>query len=108
MTRWRVLLACIAGVLAAAGPHGQTAGGRALSIAPDSANATRDWGAVVDRMVRGDELRVRLERSDTMLPGRSVEQLTQYYRTPARIWECASRDTPGSARASDSRGRTCR
>ena len=85
MTRWRVLLVCIAGVLAVAGPHGQTAGGRALAIAPDSANATRDWGTVVDRMVRGDELRVRLERSDTLLPGRSVEQLTQYYRG-LRVW----------------------
>ena len=36
-------------------------------------------------MVRGDELRVRLERSDTIMTGRSVEQLTQYYRG-LQVW----------------------
>ena len=85
MTRWRCWLACIAGVLAIAGPHGQTAGARALTIVPDSAIATRDWGTIVDRMVRGDELRVRLELSDTLIAGRSVEQLTQYYKG-LRVW----------------------
>ena len=79
MRRWTLLFVCLAGVLAAAGPHGQTIGARALTIVPDSANATADWGTIVDRLVRGNELRVRLERSDTIMTGRSVEQLTQYY-----------------------------
>jgi thermolysin len=85
MTRWRLLLACVTAVLAVAEPHGQVITGRALTIAPDSAIATRDWGTIVDRMVRGDELRVRLERADTLLAGRSVEQLTQYYKG-LRVW----------------------
>ena len=80
MTRWRLLLACVTAVLAVAEPHGQVIAGRALTIAPDSPIATRDWGTIVDRMVRGDELRVRLERTDTLVAGRSVEQLTQYYK----------------------------
>jgi bacillolysin len=85
MTRWRLWLACGAALLTAAAPHGQAIVGRPLTIAPDSAGATRDWGTIVDRMVRGDELRVRLERSDTLLTGRSAEQLTQYYKG-LRVW----------------------
>jgi bacillolysin len=85
MIRWRLWLACSAALLTVAGPHGQAIVGRALTIAPDSAVATRDWGTIVDRMVRGDELRVRLERSDTLLAGRRVEQLTQYYKG-LRVW----------------------
>jgi len=83
--RWRALLVGLAAMLAVAGPHGQTAGARALRIAPESANATSDWGTIVDRMVRGDELRVRLTRADTLVPGRSVEQLTQYYKG-VHVW----------------------
>src|SRR3954471_16802658 len=85
MTRWRSLLAGIAGLLFAAAPHGQTLGGRALTIVPDSAVGVRGWGTIVDRMVRGDELRVRLERSDTLVQGRCVDQLTQYYKG-LRVW----------------------
>ena len=85
MTCWRLWLACSVVLLAVAAPRGQTLGGRALIIAPDSAAATGDWGTIVDRMVRGDELRVRVERSDTLIAGRSVEQLTQYYRG-LRVW----------------------
>src|SRR3954469_8255405 len=85
MTRWRSLLAGIAALLFVAAPHGQTLGGRALTIAPDSAIAVRDWGTIVDRMVRGDELRVRLDRSDTLVEGRRVDQLTQYYKG-LRVW----------------------
>ena len=85
MTRWRLWLACGVALLAVAGPRGQTPGGRALIIAPESAAATGDWGTIVDRMVRGDELRVRVGRSDTLIAGRSVEQLTQYYRG-LRVW----------------------
>jgi bacillolysin len=85
MKRWTYLLVCLAAVLTAAGPHGQTIGGRALTIVPDSANATADWGTIVDRMVRGDELRARLERADTIVTGRRIEQLTQYYRG-LQVW----------------------
>jgi bacillolysin len=85
MTRWRYLLVSIAGVLAVALPMGQTIGGRALVISPGSAIATSEWGTIVDRMVRGDELRVRLERADTLIAGRTVEQLTQYYKG-LRVW----------------------
>ena len=73
-------LACLAGLLAVAGVHGQTpapAIGRALTIVPDSVTATADWGTIVDRMVRGDELRARLQLSDTLIAGRSIEQLMQ-------------------------------
>ena len=85
MTRLRTLLVCMAGVLAVAGPHGQTAGGRAVTIVPNSAIATSEWGTIVDRLVRGDELRVRLARADTLVAGRSVEQLTQYHQG-LRVW----------------------
>ena len=85
MKRWTYLLVCLAAVLTAAGPHGQAVGGRALTIVPDSANATADWGTIVDRMVRGDELRARLERADTIVTGRRIEQLTQYYRG-LQVW----------------------
>jgi len=36
MRRWTLLFVCLAGVLAAAGPNGQTIGARALTIVPDS------------------------------------------------------------------------
>ena len=85
MTRWRLLLACGVALLAVAGPSGQSPSGRTLIIAPDSAAATGDWGAIVDRMARGGELRVRVDRNDTLIAGRSVEQLTQYYRG-LRVW----------------------
>ena len=85
MTRWRSLLALAAGMLAVAGSHGQTIGGRALAIVPQSAAATSEWGTIVDRMVRGDELRVRLERADTLIAGHSVQQLSQYYKG-LRVW----------------------
>lgn len=82
---WRALLLGLAALLATtAAPRGQNAV-RTLRIAPDSANATSDWAGIVDRMVRGDELRVRLTRADTMLSGRTIEQLSQYYKG-VRVW----------------------
>ena len=69
----------IAGVVAVALPIGQAIGGRVLVIPPDSAIATSEWGTVVDRMVRADQLRVvRLERPDTLVAGRIIEQRPQY------------------------------
>ncbi len=83
-TWWAV---CLAGGLAAVALHGQTDSGRGrlLRIVPASASATADWDNVVDRMVRADELRVRLERADTLMAGRHIEQLVQYYKG-ARVW----------------------
>jgi hypothetical protein len=57
----------IAGVLAVARPIGRTIGGRAPIISPASAIATSAWDPIVDRMVRGDRLRVRLERADALV-----------------------------------------
>jgi thermolysin len=62
--------------------HGQ---GRAIAVSPDTPGAIRDWGNTVNRMLRTDELRVRQERADTLLPGRSIERLAQYYRG-VRVW----------------------
>jgi bacillolysin len=77
---------CVAGLLAAVALQGQTGGtGRLLRIVPDSPGATRDWDNIVDRMLRNDELRVRLERSDTLISGRRLEQLAQYHKG-ARVW----------------------
>ncbi len=39
----------------------------------------------VNRMVRAHELEVRRTRSDTLLPGRTIEQLDQYYQG-VRVW----------------------
>lgn len=81
MNRWRrSLLACVAAVIATAGLQGQSTGGRALNIVPDSSSATLDWGTIVDRMVRGDELRSRFDRPDTLVAGRNLDQLTQFYK----------------------------
>ena len=59
--------------------------GRILSIAPDTVDAIRDWDNIVNRMTRTDELRVRLERKDTLIPGRTIQQLDQYYHG-VRVW----------------------
>ncbi len=82
--RLRALIVCTAAVIASAAPRGQSAV-RALKIAPASTTAAGDWAVIVDRMVRGDELRTRLTRTDTLLTGRTVEQLTQYYKG-VHVW----------------------
>jgi Zn-dependent metalloprotease len=73
--------------MAAAALHGQAGDGpgRLLRIAPDSIGAMRDSDNLVDRMVRAGELRVRLERNDTLVAGHRIEQLEQYYRG-SRVW----------------------
>ena len=53
---------------------------RALTVAPSTLAAVREWDATVNRMVRTRELEVRRIRSDTLLPGRTIEQLDQYYQ----------------------------
>ncbi len=84
LTGWAV---CVAGIVVVAASHGraQTARGRLLRIVPDSVGATRDWDNAVERMIRNDELRVRLQRDDTLLGGRAVEQFVQYYKG-VRVW----------------------
>ena len=54
-------------------------------VAPTTANAVRQWDTDVNRMVRNGELHVRLERADTLLPGRTLQQLDQY-ANGVRIW----------------------
>jgi bacillolysin len=58
---------------------------RALTVAPATLAAVREWDATVNRMVRAHELEVRRTRSDTLLPGRTIEQLDQYYEG-VRVW----------------------
>ncbi len=89
MTLW-VALGLSAIVLAAV-PRGQAQGtsGRLLNIVPDSAGALRDWDNAIERMVRGDELQVRIEREDTLIRGRTIEQFVQVLQRRARVgWQC--------------------
>ena len=78
---------CVAGIVVVAAPRGQSqaARGRLLRIIPDSIGAMREWDDAVERMIRDDGLRVRMQRADTLLPGRTVEQLVQYYKG-VRVW----------------------
>jgi thermolysin len=87
MTRVVWTNACLAWLLAAVGLHGQPAAshGQLLRIVPDSAGATRAWDTTVNQMTRGGELRVRLERADTLLAGRRIEQFVQYHEG-VRVW----------------------
>ncbi len=59
--------------------------GRGLTVAPTTLNDVRDWDNTINSMVRTDELRVRQERADTLVVGRSIERLAQYYRG-VRVW----------------------
>lgn len=58
---------------------------RALTVAPNTPESVRDWDNTVTRMARTDELRVRQQRADTLVLGRSIERLAQYYRG-VRVW----------------------
>jgi bacillolysin len=58
---------------------------KALTVAPTTIAAVRDWDVTVNRMVRAHELEVRRTRSDTLLPGRTIEQLDQYFQG-VRVW----------------------
>jgi len=54
---------------------GQAGQARALTVAPPNSDGLRDWDNTISRMLRSDELQVRLEREDTLLPGRTIQQL---------------------------------
>ena len=87
MKRLKWWAICLTGFAVVAIPrgHAQTVRGRLLRIVPDSIGAVRDWDNAVERMIRGDELRARMQRDDTLLAGRTIEQLVQYYNG-VRVW----------------------
>jgi bacillolysin len=58
---------------------------RALTVAPSTAEAVRDWDNVVNRMIRTRELNLRVRQEDTLIPGRTIERLDQYFQG-VRIW----------------------
>lgn len=62
----------LAAALAAADPH-------ALRIAAVQQPELRGWDARIDGMLRDGELRLRLVRDDTLIPGRSHQRFTQLY-----------------------------
>ncbi len=62
--------------------HGQV---RVTTVAPSTPNGVRDWDDTVNRMLRTSDLQVRLQRADTLIPARTIEQLDQYYRG-VRVW----------------------
>ena len=69
-------------------------------VAPTTANAIRQWDTDVNRMVRNGELHVRRERADTLLPGRTLQQLDQYVNG-VRIWGASvSRQLSGASAVS--------
>jgi bacillolysin len=58
---------------------------RVLTVAPNSPAGVRDWDHAVVRLLRTSELQMRLQRVDTLIAGRTVEQLDQYDRG-VRVW----------------------
>ena len=69
-------------------------------VAPTTANAIRQWDTDVNRMVRNGELHVRRERADTLVPGRTLQQLDQY-ANGVRIWGASvSRQLAGASAVS--------
>jgi len=99
MCRFRaigVLAAAIVFVWVVAGGQAVKSQARTLTVAPDTLTATRDWDNTVNRMVRSRELQVRLEREDTLIQGRTIEQLDQLYKG-VRVWGgSVSRQLEGS------------
>jgi bacillolysin len=68
-----------AALAALAGPTVLAAGGP-VRVAAESAPSVREWSGRVDEMLASGDLRVRLVREDTMIPGRRHERLAQFYR----------------------------
>jgi bacillolysin len=58
---------------------------RVARIAPGSLTELRAWDARVDSMLNTGELRVRITREDTLMPGRSHQRADQFYRG-VRVW----------------------
>jgi hypothetical protein len=55
----------------------QAQGPRRIGLQAVGGTDLRAWDAQVDRMVRRGELEVRLEREDTLMPGRKHVRFTQ-------------------------------
>jgi Zn-dependent metalloprotease len=53
---------------------------RIKSVAPQTSDALRDWDNTINSMLRTKELQVRLQRADTLIAGRTIEQLEQVYQ----------------------------
>jgi bacillolysin len=88
MRRFRaigVLVAVVVSLYLFAGGQRVKTQARTLTVAPDTPAATRDWDNAVNRMLRTNELQVRLERDDTLIAGRTIEQLDQFYQG-VRVW----------------------
>jgi len=60
-------------------PSAQGRGTLAI-VAPQSAQALRDWDAKTQAMLRSGELRVRRVEDDALVAGRTHERADQYYR----------------------------
>ena len=58
---------------------------RVMTVVPNTPEGVRDWDNMVNRMLRTRDLQVRLERADTLIPARTIEQLDQYYKG-LRVW----------------------
>jgi thermolysin len=83
----RRIALCLALLCLAWGEPGQLAAqhARLARIAPDSLSELRAWDARLESMVRSGELRVRVTRDDTLMPGRRHERADQFYRG-VRVW----------------------
>ncbi len=57
--------------------HGQS---HVSTISAVSAGELRPWDTAVNAMIRAGDLALRLERADTLIPGRTHERYTQMYR----------------------------
>src|SRR5690242_1109817 len=53
---------------------------RRVGLVAVGAAALRVWDAQVDRMIRSGDLQLRLERADTLMPGRRHTRFTQMVR----------------------------
>jgi len=69
-------------------------------VAPRTADAVRQWDAEVNRQVRSGELRVRRERTDTLIAGRAHQQLDQYVNGVRVLGGSLSRQLAGSTAVS--------
>src|SRR4051812_36862594 len=75
---------------------GQSSQVQALTAAPPTRDALLDWDNTIARMLRTDDLHVRLQQEASLLPGRTIQQLDQYSKG-VRVWGSSlSRQLEGS------------
>ncbi len=58
---------------------------RVQSIAAITSDAVRDWDNAVNSMMRSGELRLASQQADTLVSGRTMEQIDQYH-DGVRVW----------------------